>query len=143
MKKIIIFLIIVLIIVVSIFVMYSNYKASYNNIKKDNLEFEYYYGKEIQGIDIATILNKAIDNNIKYDVQKDEDGKYIENDETSIKVQIYILDNNKTYDMETIYNASIDKFVQNYSTIEFECKKIEYHKKTNRIKKIYIEQISK
>lgn len=143
MKKIIIFLIIVLIIVVSIFVMYSNYKVLYNNIKKDNLEFEYYSGKELQGIDIATILNKAIDNNIKYNVQKDEEGKYVENNETSIKVQIYILDNNKTYDMETIYSGGIDKFVQNYSTIKFKCTKIDYHKKNNRIKTIYIEQISK
>ena len=106
------------------------------------MEFEYYYEKEIQGIDIATIINKAIDNNIKYNVLKDDKGKYIENDETSIKVQIYILDNDKTYDMETIYGGGINNFVANYSAIKFKCTKIEYHKKTNRVKTIYIEQIS-
>ena len=142
MKKIIVFLVLCLIIVISVFVMYSNYKASNNNIKKNNLEFEYYYEKEIQGIDIATIINKAIDNNIKYNVLKDDKGKYIENDETSIKIQIYILDNDKTYDMETIYGGGINNFVSNYSAIKFRCTKIEYHKKTNRVKTIYIEQIS-
>lgn len=140
MKRIIVFLIIILIIVISMFGMYLNYKMSYNEVKKDNLEFEQYYEKELQGIDIATLINKAIDNNIKYNVQKDLQGKYIENDETSIKIKIYILDNDTTYDMETIYSGGIDKFVQNYSLVKFKCTKIEYHKTTKRIKTIYIEQ---
>ncbi len=143
MKKIIIFLVLVLIIVVSISMVYINYKSSYNKVKKDNLEFEYYYEKELQGIDIATLINKAIDNNINYNVQKNQDGKYVEDEENSIKIEIYIIDNDTTYDMETIYNGGIDNFVKNYSTIKFKCDKIEYHKKTNRIKKIHISQISK
>lgn len=141
MKKVIVFLIIVLVIVVTIYAMYFNYKSTYNNIKKDNIEFEYYDQKELYGIDIATLINKAINNNIEYNVQKDSDGKYIENNENSIKIDIYILDNNKTYDMETIYNGGINKFVENYNKIKFKCTKIEYHNVTKRVKKIYIEQI--
>lgn len=140
MKKIVIFLIFILIIIVSVSIMCFNYNTTYNNIKRDNLEFEYYNQKELYGIDIATLINKAIDNNIKYNIQKDSNDKYIENNESSIKIYIYISDNNTTYDMETIYKGGIDKFVQNYSKIKFKCTEIEYHKTTKRVKNIYIEQ---
>ncbi len=140
MKKIIIFFVIILIIVISVFVSYTNYKSEYNKLQKENLEYEYYYNKEIQGADLATLINKAVDNNTKNNVEKDNKGKYIENDETSIKIQIYMKDNDTTYDMETIYNGGVDRFVQNFNIIKFKCTKIEYHK-NKRIKKLLFEQI--
>ncbi len=142
MKKIVIFLVIILTLVVIVAFSYINYNSLYNSIKKDNLEFEQYDKKELYGTDIATLINKAINNNIKNNVKVNSDGKYIENEENSIRIDIYISDNNTTYDMETIYNGGIAKFVQNYNIVKFKCTKIEYHNKTKRIKKVYIEQIS-
>ena len=38
--------------------------------------------------------------------------KFIENDTNSIKIDIKMLDTDKTYDMETLYSGGMDKFVQ-------------------------------
>ncbi len=141
MKKIIYFLIVVIVIVIVVAMAYINYKATWNNIKEDNFTFEYYNQKEILGTEVATLINKAVDNNIKFNVSKDENGKYIENNENSINIQIYILDNETTYDMETIYSGGIDKFVQNFGSIKFKCTNLEYHDITKRVKKVYFEQV--
>lgn len=141
MKKIIYFLIVVIVIVIVVAMAYINYKATLNNIKEDNFTFEYYNQKEILGTEVATLINKAVDNNIKFNVSKDENGKYIENNENSINIQIYILDNETTYDMEAIYSGGIDKFVQNFGSIKFKCTNLEYHDITKRVKKVYFEQV--
>ena len=141
MKKIVVFFIIVSIIVISVFVAYTNYKAEYNKLQKDNLEYEYYYNKEIEGATLATLINKAVDSNTKNNVSKDEKGKYIDNNKNSINIQIYMSDNDTTYDMETIYNGGINKFVQNFNIIKFKCTKIEYHP-NKKIKYLLFEQIS-
>lgn len=141
MKKIIYFLIFVFIIVIVMTSIYINYNVTLKKIKEDNLQFEYYNQKEITGTDIATLINKAVDNNIKYNVEKDLKGKYIENNENSINIEVYIADNNKTYNMETLYNGGIDKFVKNYGNIKFKCTQIDYHEITKRVKKVYFRQI--
>ena len=141
MKKIIYFLIFVFIIVIVMTSIYINYKVTLKKIQEDNLQFEYYNQKEITGTDIATLINKAVDSNIKFNVGKDSKGKYIENNENSINIEIYIADNNKTYNMEILYNGGIDKFVKNYGNIKFKCTQIDYHEITKRVKKVYFRQI--
>ena len=46
MKKIIIFFIIIIVIVAMMSMIYLNYKINYNEAKKQNADFEYYYQKE-------------------------------------------------------------------------------------------------
>lgn len=65
MKKIAVFFIIQIIIVASIFYMYSNYKANIRQAKRENLKFEQYNNQEIEGIEVATIINRAVDSNEK------------------------------------------------------------------------------
>ena len=142
MKKLAVFFLIIIIIVVGISYLYMNYKANYFNIKKANKQFEDYYEKEIYGADIATIINKAIDNNEKNEVQKDNKGRYIDNKKDSIKIDIKMLDNDKIYTMEVFYSGGMDKFVQYYNQIQFKCTKIEYHESTNRVKYMLLEQIT-
>lgn len=143
MKKISIFLLIVIAIVAGISYMFLNYKASYNNAKRENFEFESYYEKEIYGIDLATIINKAVNQNEENEVEKNNNGKYIDNEFNSINIEIKLIDDNgKIYPMEAIYNGGTSKFVQYYSQIKFKCTKIEYHKKTNKIKNMLFEQIT-
>lgn len=141
MKKLVYFLIFVTITIVICSMMYINYKSVFKNIKEDNLQFEYYNQKEVYGTDIATLINKAVDSNIKFNVDKDSKGKYIENNDNSINIQIYIADNDKTYDMETFYNGGMDKFVKSYGNIKFKCTQIDYHETSKRIKKVYFRQI--
>ena len=74
MKKIIIFFVIILIIISSISYIYLNYKSDYNMAKKANLQFEKYLNKEVYGTDIATAINKAIDNNTKNEIEKNNKG---------------------------------------------------------------------
>ncbi len=142
MKKIALFFLIITIIVVGISYMYLNYKADYNEAQKANMEFESYYNQNIMGTDLTTIINKAIDNNKNNKIKQDSKGKYINNDENSINIDVKMLDKDETYTMETFYNGGIEKFVQYYGTIQFKCTKIEYHKTTNKVKYMLFEQIT-
>ena len=53
-----------------------------------------------------------------------------------------MLDNDKTYTMETLYSGGMDKFVQYYNEIQFKCTNLEYHKTTNKVKYMLFEQIT-
>lgn len=143
MKRIIcIILVIVICIVISIAYAYSGYKKEYNEVQNFNSNFSQYIDKEFYGNELATIINRAIDNNEKNKIPKDSNGRYIEDEMYSIKVDIYITDNETTYSMEIINFGGISNFVSYYSDVKFKCTKVEYHKKTNRISYLYIEQIS-
>ena len=131
----------IIIIVIIAYVRYNSYKIEYSNILKENIEYEQYIDKEIYGIELATIINKTIDKNTNNNVKKDDNGNYVANEKNSIKIEVYMKDNEKTYIMETFYNAGMDQFIQYYGNIKFKCSKIEYHKSTNRIKYILFEQI--
>ena len=141
MKKIFIFLTIIIVIICIIAFQYNSYKRNQNAITSENSEFDQYLDKEVYGIDLATIINKSVDKNEKNKISKDEKGFFIENDENSIKVQIYIKENEKTYDMEQIYKQGTEQFVQFFINEKFKCSKVEYHKKTGRIKYMLFEQI--
>lgn len=140
MKKISIVIIAIIIIVAVVGVKYISYENAQSLIKQENKEFEQYQDKELNGLDVATVINKATDKNTKNNISKDEKGNFIQNDENSIEVEIYMSDNDITYKMESIFNAGTEQFVQYYSNINFKCSKIEYHKKTGRIKYILFEQ---
>lgn len=140
MKKTIIFILCVVIIIISIFwTKYINYKSEQSLIKKDNLEYETYLNKEITGRELTTTINRAIDSNEKNSIPKDEQGFYIENDINSIKIEIKIIDNDTTYQMETLYNGGMVTFIQYYNEIYFECTNIDYNSK-GRVNHIVFEQ---
>ena len=141
MKKVIIFLVTIVIIVCIIAFQYNSYKRNQNSISSENAEFEKYINNEIYGIDLATIINKSIDKNEKNKILKDEKGFFIQNDENSIEVEIHIKENDTTYKMEQIYKQGTEQFVQFFINEKFKCSKVEYHKKTDRIKYMLFEQI--
>lgn len=142
MKKFIILFSIVIIVVAVVSFNYMNYTNEQNEVIKYNLEFEKNYQKEIYGIDLTTIINKVINNNEKNNVEKGQDGKYINNETDSINIDIKMTDLDRVFTMETIYNGGMEQFVQHYSNIQFKCTKIEYHEKTGKISYMYFEQIS-
>ena len=142
MKKIVVFLIAVIVIICGISYMYINYKANYNISKKSNLEFENYLNKEIYGTDLSTVINKAVDNNEKNEVQKNNKGIYLDNDKNSLNIEIKITDDDSIYKMETFYKGGMQNFLNYYSNIKFKCTNIKYHKSTNKVKYMLFEQIT-
>ena len=128
MKNIIIVLLSCVIISISVFyVKYVNYKAQKNEIDKENLEYEQFAKSQIDGRKLTTIINKAVNNNEKCSVSKDERGFYIKDDTNSINIDIKIVDNDTTYKMETIYNGGMENFAEYYGSINFECSNINYN----------------
>ena len=116
-------------------------RAEKSQIKKENMEYQIYLNKEIYGTDVASLINKAIDQNEKNNVQKNEKGYYINNEQNSVKIDLKMTTIDKTYAMEEIYQKDITKFVQNFNLIKFKCTSIEYHQKTGRISKLIFEEL--
>ena len=141
MKKLAIIFLIGIIIIVGISYMYLNYKANYNEAKRENNQFESYYNQEFYGADVVTIINKAYDNNLTNAVEKDDKGIFKENETNSIKIDVKMLDTDTTYNMETLYSGGMQNFVEYYSGIKFKCTKIEYHP-NKKVKYMLIEQIT-
>lgn len=108
-------------------------------IKNFNQEYEQYNKEEVYGSDVTTVMNKAIDNNEKFNIAKDENGSYIEDDSNSIKVEIKMILNDKTYTMEQINKLGMDSFIAYFSEITFKCSEIKYHEKTGKVSKIVFE----
>mgnify|MGYP003303090348 CR=1 FL=1 len=151
MKKTIITLFTIIFIVVTIIcVNYNSYMIEYKNILKENKEFEgmgttleicliynnraflaHIGDSRVYRIELATIINKVVDKNTKN--KNDE--------ENSVQIEIYMIDNEQTYKMETFYNAGMGNFIQYYGDIKFRCSKIEYNKNTKRVKYLLFEQI--
>ena len=141
MKKILIFLTIAIIIVAIVEMKYYSYRAEHRVIVEENSQYEAYIDKEIYGIDLATLMNKAVDKNTKNKVSKTEEGIFIPNETNSIEIEIYIRDNDTTYKMERFYNSGTEMFIQYYGHIRFILSKIQYHESTQRVKYLLFEQI--
>ena len=142
MKKFIIFFAVSIIIICIISYIFINYKANYNVAKISNLEFENYLNKELYGTDVSTLINRAVDNNEKNSVQKNNKGVYLNNDKNSINIEIKMKDDDSTYKMEMFYKNGIQNFIKYYGNIKFKCTKIEYHQVTKKVKYMLFEQIT-
>ena len=142
MKQTLLLILAVIFIVICI-VCYNliNIQSQNEVIKKENYTYEKYLNKEILGTELATLISKVVDQNEKNNVQKDEKGHYINNQQNSIKIDLKMTTIDKTYPMEEIYNNKIVNFVQNFNTIKFKCTNIEYHKETGKISKLIFEEL--
>lgn len=132
-KTIFVLLLIFLVIIVCIYMNYKQALVVQNQAIKFNSEFEFYNKKSILGTDITTLINKAIDNNEKYNIPKDENDVYIADDENSIKIYVYMLINDTTYPMETLNTRGLQEFTRYFGEVEFECTAVKYHKATGKI----------
>lgn len=126
-KSLILIATLILVIVIIIAVKINNIQKQKQQILNYNKEFEYYCNKEILGTDITTLINKAADNNEKNDIEKDEKGLYIPNDENSIKIYIKMKFTKNIYPMESFYTAGINDFTKYFGSISFKASKINYH----------------
>lgn len=148
MKKnvIIISLILLAIIIICATLINVKTKASKATLKQ-NQEYEKYLEKNIYGTDVVTLINKAISDNETNNVQKDEKGNYIDNNQNSIKIDLVMItdvekEKTTTYKMEAISKVGITEFIKNFNIAEFKCTKKEYHSQTGKLAYIEITQKS-
>lgn len=141
-KFLIILLILFIVLMISIYMIYS-YKTQILEEQKFNKEYEEYYGIEILGTELISIINRTIDINNKNNIDRDEEGYYIDNEKNSIKLYIQFVykEEIKTIQMEEIEKTGIESFVKVYSTASFKGTKIEYHEDTNLVKSLTFEEI--
>lgn len=137
------FLILALIFIVICLVCYNliDIQSQNKELKEENYKYEQYLNKEILGTELATLISKAVDQNEKNGVQKDQKEYYIDNNQNSIRIDLKMTTIDKTYPMEEIYNNKITNFVQNFNIIKFKCTNIEYHKETGKISKLIFEEL--
>lgn len=142
MKNTFLIILAILFIIISIAcVIVINWQSEKGEIQKYNKQYEEYINKEIYGTDVASLINKAIDQNEKNNIEKDEKGYYKDNEQNSIKIDLKMKTIDKTYPMEEIYNNQTAKFVQNFNLVKFKCISIEYHKSTGIVSKLVFEEL--
>lgn len=141
-KTIIVFCIIFISILLVVTVSLVQNKENLANIKEENTKYEEYKDKKVFGTEVASIINKAINENLKNEVEQDEKGFFIPNETNSIQVEIKLFNEEelKTYQMETIEKVGTSGFVKNFNLILFKCTNLEYHEQTKRVSKLVFEQ---
>lgn len=140
------FLLILAILLIIVFIVLGTVltkRTKYSQVEKYNKEYEYYLNKELYGTEVATLINKVVEQNEKSNVAKDKNGYYIDNGTDSIKIYLKMITIEKTYPMELIYNNNTQNFVKNFNIILFKCSNIEYHKETGKVSTIIFEQLEK
>lgn len=140
MKKSLYIIIIVFIIILGITLLFiSNVQSAYKEAKKENYMYEKYLNKEVMGTEVASMINKAVDNNEKYNIKKDDNGNYIDDNKYCIEIYVKLQTDGKYYNMETIYSNNVAEFVKNFNLENFKCTKVTYHNSTKRVSKVYFE----
>ena len=72
MKKTAVLVVIILVVATVLgIVHYNNEQLRIQEILKYNLKFEEYNKKELNGLDITTVINQAVNNNERNNVEKD------------------------------------------------------------------------
>ena len=144
MKKIILFFVCVVIIVLVGFMnWFMTNKNSLQEVKNFNNNFLSYIENEngerlnISGIDLTTLMNKAIDNNEQIGLEKQEDGAYVLNNENSIEILVQVQPDGNYYLMEAFIVSGMRNFTLLYGQNEFKCEKIEYHENGKISKMIF------
>lgn len=140
-KTLFIICIVFIIIMIILFMNLKNVQKNNIEIKQFNAGYEFYNKDDLCGIDVTTVINKAIDNNEKYEIKKDSSGNYMSDDEYGIKIYIKMIINKKTYSMEEIVEVGLENFTELFGEVEFKCTDIEYHEVNGRIAKMVFETV--
>ncbi len=142
MKKqiVLIFILLLVIILIIAFGIAQNVNAE-RELVKYNSQFDFYLNKQLIGTEVTTMINKAIDENERNNVLKDEKNYYIPNETDSIKIYIKLEQDGENFAMEKIFNFGITEFVKNFNLEDFKCTKVNYHRDTGKVSEVYFEVI--
>jgi len=143
MKRILIIIIIIFIIATSIIVgliMANN--ARVREARRHNQQYASYLETEIWGTELATLINRAMNNNRRNDVKQDAEGNFINNETNSINIDIEMITIEETFSMERIYAGGTTEFAQAFNFVKFESRTTEYHEQTGKISRIVFRQLT-
>lgn len=140
MKKYIILLVATVFVACVIFYARFQFKVNKSMVNFENNPYTSIVGKNISSAELATLINKAMNKNADNEVQRDENGYFIENDENSIKIDVHFLLDDTILKAEQIEKSDLNLFITAYSSAQFKCTKIEYHNKSKLVKYLYIEE---
>ena len=112
---------------------YNNYYIKQKEIISFNKQYLEFNKNQVKGLDITSIMNLAISNNEKYNIEKNEKDEYIDDGEYSIKIFLKMKIDGKTYSMEAFEKNGMDEFAQYFGSILFKCTEVTYHEKSGRI----------
>lgn len=131
----VVFLLLVIVAIV-VAMQYKKLETEQLEIAKYNALYEEYNVQGLNGLDITTIINKAVNNNEKNKVEKEDiEGIsfYKDNGENSVIIEIKMIINGKTYRMEQISNLGLSSFTEYFAEVKFDCKEVKYHESTGKI----------
>ena len=141
-KQLLIIMIIFVLIVAAIGLYFYNLNRLDLLAEDHNKTYEQVASQDILGTTLISVINKAIDENEKNGIQKQENTIYYEdNGKDSIQISIQFKELDNVVHMEDIAEQTTESFIQFFATATFRCTKIEYHEKTNFVKSLYFEQI--
>lgn len=145
MKRIILVFLCIIIIVLVVFLnWYMTNKKQLNEINSFNnyfisfIETDKGESKNISGVELTTLMNKAIDNNEQYKLKKSENGAYVLNNENSLEILVKVDSDGQYYLMEAYAVSGMTSFTTLYGGVDFKCVKKEYHE-NGRISKLVFE----
>ena len=141
-KNLFIIMIIFIVIMAILALLLINTRSTNLKLQQINAEYEFYLNRNIYGTELATLINKAIDNNKRFEVNKDSDGFYIQNDTDSILISIQMLNSEEKYQMEKIFVLGTEQFIDLFNSCLFISENVTYHEKTGRIATMEFKQVT-
>ena len=140
-KTLIIMLILFVAILAAVSIAVVDLQQTGKQVKQFNQIFEEYKDKTLLGSEVASLINKAIDNNEKNRILKSDKDIYQDDGKYSVQIFVKLEKDGEYFTMERINALKITEFVKNFSLQDFKCTSIEYHKETKRVSKVYFESI--
>ena len=114
-------------------------EAEAQQLQAFNSEYESYNKKLLRGVDVVSVINKAINNNYKY-----ENEEYYN---ITIEFLIKSAIDNSSVEMEKKHNMNSLSIIQNnidafkeFKSRIFDCKEVRYNKESGRINYMYFEE---
>ena len=114
MKKYIVLAAFVILAVSSIGYLYINYKVEAQNILNNNKEYVELYNKEIEGNELATLINEIENKNENNLVARNENGLFIENETNSVVINIKFKQSDSIFRGEKISKNGITNFLKKF-----------------------------
>ncbi|MCL2383644.1 MAG: hypothetical protein FWC79_05875 [Oscillospiraceae bacterium] len=142
MKRTLVIIILIVIVIVSVivgFIIDRNMRV--DEARRHNSQLERYLDREILGTELASLINRVMDHNRRNNVERDSEGRFINNGTNSIRIDIEMITIEDTFSMEWIYDRGTTGFVHAFITIPFRSVEVEYHPETGKISRIVFLQL--
>lgn len=135
-------------LIVIFVVLFTRVKTMRNHnleVMNFNSNYEIYNEDKLNGLDVATAINRAMSNNEKYSVEKDSEGFYNLDDKDCVEVYISMIvdeeGNTKTYRMESFDKVGMNNFISSFGDANFKCTSIKYNQNTGKVNSITFQNI--